>query len=415
MIRHRPSSRPKATPEKQGEVFLAPHGGVAPGTVLQADDPRAAGGVTDHGALTGLADDDHTQYQKESEKSAANGYASLDAGTLVPVAELPAATTAAKGVAELATSGENAANVAVQGDDARINVVTTKGDIYSASAANTPARKAVGADGTVLSADSAQATGLNYITKNSVNLGLGGSWIYGDGADGDLTLTGDTTMTLNENVKAYASIDLAGYTLTYHTSDFYATLQASVILDGNGGTITSVGKTTSIPGAIQAGGRGGDGGAGSLGAGSLYVFSKLLVDVTITSTGAAASAGGAGSTGAGAGAGVIGNAASAFNTASYFCGTLYAATTSGVGNAGAIDGAGGAGGAGGDITAANRLITRRSYNSIFRIVGAANVPAINAPLDFYRHASISGSSGGSGAGGQDGGTPHTFRKTCLYF
>lgn len=74
-------------------------------------------GAADHGALLGLADDDHPQYaltdgsrgdfetmgavaahvtagdphtgyQKESEKAAANGYASLDAGTLVPFAQL---------------------------------------------------------------------------------------------------------------------------------------------------------------------------------------------------------------------------------------------------------------------------------------------------------------------------------------
>lgn len=50
------------------------------------------GGVTDHGALTGLADDDHTQYQLESEKAAANGYASLDANTRVPSAQLGTGT-----------------------------------------------------------------------------------------------------------------------------------------------------------------------------------------------------------------------------------------------------------------------------------------------------------------------------------
>lgn len=94
------------------------------------------GGVTDHGALTGLTDDDHTQYlkekasggtaaevpththassseagtvahsdltglttgdphtqyQKESEKGAASGYASLDGSTKVPIAELPTGT-----------------------------------------------------------------------------------------------------------------------------------------------------------------------------------------------------------------------------------------------------------------------------------------------------------------------------------
>ena len=40
-----------------------------------------------------LADaDPHTQYQRESEKAAANGYASLDAGTLVPFAQLGTGT-----------------------------------------------------------------------------------------------------------------------------------------------------------------------------------------------------------------------------------------------------------------------------------------------------------------------------------
>lgn len=49
----------------------------------------AQAGTLDHGlALTGLLDDDHTQYQKESEKAAASGYASLDAGTKVPTAQL---------------------------------------------------------------------------------------------------------------------------------------------------------------------------------------------------------------------------------------------------------------------------------------------------------------------------------------
>jgi len=42
----------------------------------------------DHGSLAGLADDDHTQYQLRTEKGAASGYASLDSGTKVPAVEL---------------------------------------------------------------------------------------------------------------------------------------------------------------------------------------------------------------------------------------------------------------------------------------------------------------------------------------
>lgn len=76
----------------------------------------AASAVSAHEA----AGDPHTGYQKESEKGAVNGYASLDGSTKVPVVQLPDATTSAKGVVELATDGETAANVVVQGNDGRI-------------------------------------------------------------------------------------------------------------------------------------------------------------------------------------------------------------------------------------------------------------------------------------------------------
>lgn len=45
-------------------------------------------GVSDHGALTGLLDDDHTQYQLRTEKGAANGYASLGADGKVPAGQV---------------------------------------------------------------------------------------------------------------------------------------------------------------------------------------------------------------------------------------------------------------------------------------------------------------------------------------
>jgi hypothetical protein len=64
-------------------------------------------GAADHGALTGLTDDDHTQYTKKA-------------------------------------------------------TLTTKGDIYAASAASTPARVGVGSDGQVLTADSAQSSGVKW-------------------------------------------------------------------------------------------------------------------------------------------------------------------------------------------------------------------------------------------------------------
>lgn len=51
------------------------------------------GGTISHAVLTGLTTGDpHTQYQKESEKSAADGYASLGGDVKVPIAELPTGT-----------------------------------------------------------------------------------------------------------------------------------------------------------------------------------------------------------------------------------------------------------------------------------------------------------------------------------
>lgn len=57
----------------------------------------ATGGTVAHSALTGLTTGDpHTQYQLESEKGAANGYAGLDAGGLVDITDLPTGTGASQ-------------------------------------------------------------------------------------------------------------------------------------------------------------------------------------------------------------------------------------------------------------------------------------------------------------------------------
>lgn len=82
-------------------------------TVLMADSAQATGvkwaaqSNIDHGTLGGLSDDDHTQYQLKS-------------------------------------------------------VLTTKGDLYTATAASTVARTGVGSNGQVLTADSAQTNGIKW-------------------------------------------------------------------------------------------------------------------------------------------------------------------------------------------------------------------------------------------------------------
>ena len=58
------------------------------------------------------------------------------------------------------SSGETAWVTISDGTDVRASIVTTKGDLIAATAANTVARLAAGANGKVLKADSTESTGL---------------------------------------------------------------------------------------------------------------------------------------------------------------------------------------------------------------------------------------------------------------
>lgn len=70
-------------------------------------------------------------------------------------------------------------------------ILTTKGDIYAATAASTPARLGVGANGTVLTANSATATGLAWAIPSS-----GSNFTLLNGPSGT-TLTGSGTITVS--------------------------------------------------------------------------------------------------------------------------------------------------------------------------------------------------------------------------
>jgi hypothetical protein len=126
------------------------------------------------------AADPHTVYQKESEKGAASGYASLDAGTLVPVAQLPAGTTAAKGVLELATDGEVAASLAVQANDSRLsNARTPTAHATSHQNGGSDEISVTGLSG--LLADDQTPSTHNILTKHNGFPGGGTTFLRDDG------------------------------------------------------------------------------------------------------------------------------------------------------------------------------------------------------------------------------------------
>lgn len=147
-----------------------------------------------------------TGYVSLSAVGAASGVASLDSTGNVPLSQLgnapagggPSNTvvsetnfgqSATAGVATTNSRGDHThgspslgttGTTAAAGNDSRItgaqqtSVLTTKGDIYAATAASTVARLGVGTNGQFLSANSATATGLQWVTGS----GGGGNFNY---------------------------------------------------------------------------------------------------------------------------------------------------------------------------------------------------------------------------------------------
>ncbi|GLZ36204.1 hypothetical protein Lesp02_83910 [Lentzea sp. NBRC 105346] len=158
----------------------------ANGKVPSAQLPAGQGGVTDHGDLTGLGDDDHTQYYNQTRGDArysqlGHSHTSANitdfASAVNTIVNAAVAALVASAPAALDTLDELAAAL---GDDANFATTVTnslagkvaaslldaKGDLFIASAADTPARLAVGATGEVLSADSSQSTGARWVTQD---------------------------------------------------------------------------------------------------------------------------------------------------------------------------------------------------------------------------------------------------------
>ena len=116
-------------------------------------------------------------------------------------------------------------------------ILDAKGDLIAATAADTASRLAVGANGTVLTADSAEATGLKWATPAS-------------GMTNPMTTTGDTIYSSSGSTPARLGIGTTGQVLTVAGGvPSWATPSGSLANYALIGSVTTLsGSTTTISG-----------------------------------------------------------------------------------------------------------------------------------------------------------------------
>lgn len=144
-------------------------------------------GITDHGLLTGLLDDDHPQYLRTDGTRALTGNQSAGVNKITSLADGVAA-------ADAVNKGQMDA-----GDALAIakSLLTTKGDLISRNT-TVPVRHAIGANGTTIIANSANADG--WMNGDHGNLGglADDDHTQYTKADGTRAFTGDQSMGGNQ-------------------------------------------------------------------------------------------------------------------------------------------------------------------------------------------------------------------------
>ena len=262
-----------------------------------------------------------------SQKAAASGVATLDSGTHIPAAQLPAATTSTQGAVQLDS---------------------TASDIKPTSTA-------------AATGSSAKAPSADHVHTQDY---LG---VFGDGSDGSVTLDGTTTF------NGFSSLAGSTYTLTRDVYATNLTINNTVILkpagyrifcqgtftDNVGSTVTVFGGAGNANGTAGTGGgsqgsvgNGKSGGAGNTGAGT----AGNNTNCAGYGTGGAGGTGSSGASGTGGTSGATGNTwfkppAGALSGVVFVTGTSTGITGGPGGGGGGGDGTnkGGGGGGGGGV------------------------------------------------------------------
>ena len=181
----------------------------------------SAGGVTDHGALTGLGDDDHTQYLKER--------ASGGVESEVPVhrhQSVGTGGTVDHGV--LTGLSDDDHPQYIHGD-----AFIAKGDILGGTGTGTYANTPVGLDGNFLVADSGESEGL----------------IWRDIADADIPSAIARDSEVTSAISTHAS-DASAHHTKYLDSEAIAAVEGEATLDLTGAVSLTLGDLTLTAGDI---------------------------------------------------------------------------------------------------------------------------------------------------------------------
>lgn len=262
----------------------------------------------------------------------------------------------------------------------------------------------VGVNGQVIVADSTEPSGVKWITPSAipgVGSGLAGLWMYGDGSDGNLTLVANTTLAVGDSVKNYDTLTLAGFELTFDTTDPYMVLYVKTTLSGGGGRLSaqSRGPVTATGGlGGTAGGTGGAGGDGGNAAGAIYLFAKTIsTSVTVDASGTNGTSGADGTLFV-AGDGADGNAPA-------FADIVFVSYLNTIG-AGQVFGlASGLAGIAGILQAANRVVIARTYKDILRLMMQSGISQYSVVQPPDLRLTYSGAAdGGGGASAKSGAT-----------